>query len=280
MNERDFRIEVFKRASLSHHFEEETFRQMKKKNIKFPTYLSSGQEFIPATIAQIMHDKKIEPTIFIQHRGHSTYLSFDGNPSELVDELLGRESGCANGMGGSASIQCKEKKIYGHDGLMGSQLPIGVGYCFATKKPTIVFIGDSAAEEDYVLSAIGWAVTKKLPILFVVEDNNLSILTEKKVRRSWEMHNVAKGFGLKHSYNMTDDPLTIKGHMHNVFNGPMLLNINTNRRYWHAGPGCDDENIFNRYHDELIKLGRGGQVIDMMYRKLVKETWKNQLEKQ
>jgi pyruvate dehydrogenase E1 component alpha subunit len=80
-------------------------------------------------------------------------------------------------MGGSASIQCKEKKIYGHDGLMGSQLPIGVGYCFATKKPTIVFIGDSAAEEDYVLSAIGWAVTKKLPILFVVEDNNMSTNT-------------------------------------------------------------------------------------------------------
>jgi len=275
----DFRLKVFNRASLSHHFEEETFKQMQQKNIKFPTYLSSGQEFIPATIAQVMEDKNIEPTIFIQHRGHSTYLSFGGKPIELVDELLGRESGCANGMGGSASIQCKEKKIYGHDGLMGSQVPIAVGYCFATKEPTIVFVGDSAAEEDYVLSAIGWAVTKKLPILFVVEDNNLSILTEKKVRRSWEMHNVGKGFGMKHSYDMSDDPDTIKGVMHNAFNGPMLLNINTNRRYWHAGPGCDDENIFNRYQDELLKLGRRAQTIDMKNKKLVEELWQSQLEK-
>ena len=123
--------------------------------------------------------------------------------------------------------QCKEKKIYGHDGLMGSQVPIAVGYCFATRKPTIVFVGDSAAEEDYSLSAIGWAVTKKLPILFVIEDNNLSILTKKKVRRSWEMSDVAIGFGMKHSYNISDDPLVIKKHMKNVFEEPMLLNINT-----------------------------------------------------
>ena len=43
-----------------------------------------------------------------------------------------------------------------------------------------VFVGDAAAEEDYFLTAIGWAVTKKLPIWFIVEDNNLSILTRKK----------------------------------------------------------------------------------------------------
>ena len=42
-------------------------------------------------------------------------------------------------------------------------------------------MGDASAEEDYVLGALGWASTKKLPILFIVEDNNLSILTEKKL---------------------------------------------------------------------------------------------------
>ena len=276
----NFRLKVFNRASLSHHFEEETFKQMQQKNIKFPSYLSSGQEFIPATIAQVMEDKGIKPSVFIQHRGHSTYLSFGGKPIELVDELLGRESGCANGMGGSASIQCKKNKIYGHDGLMGSQVPIGVGYCFSTRKPTIVFVGDSAAEEDYSLSAIGWAVTKNLPILFVIEDNNLSILTEKKVRRSWEMHNVGKGFGLHQSYNISDNPMEIKKHLENAFDGPMLLNINTNRRYWHAGPGCDDENTFNRYEDELSKLGRKAQVMDLGHKKFVEDLWENQLEKQ
>ena len=63
---------------------------------------------------------------------------------------------------------------------MGSNGPIGVGACYATKKPTIIFLGDAAAEEDYVLGALGWASTKNLPLLVVVEDNNYSILTEKK----------------------------------------------------------------------------------------------------
>ena len=62
-------------------------------------------------------------------------------------------------MGGSASIHSKSINMYGHDGLMGSNGPIGVGACYATKKPTIIFLGDAAAEEDYVLGAIGWAST-------------------------------------------------------------------------------------------------------------------------
>jgi hypothetical protein len=94
------------------------------------------------------------------------------------------------------------------------------------------------------------------------------------------MHNVGKGFGLHQSYNISDNPIEIKKHLENVFDGPMLLNINTNRRYWHAGPGCDDENTFNRYEDELSKLGRKAQVMDLGHKKFVEDLWENQLEKQ
>ena len=190
---KNFNQRVFEKAALCRNFENETYRAVQKKIIKYPVYLSAGQEFVSASIAQSIA-KEIDPNIFIKHRGHSTYLSFGGPLEGLISELLGKKSGCANGMGGSTSIQCKEKNIYGHDGLMGSQVPIAVGNCFITKKPTIVFMGDSSAEEDYVFSSIGWAATKNLPILFVVEDNNLSILTEKSVRRSWSIVDVAKGF--------------------------------------------------------------------------------------
>ena len=141
-----FRLGAFKRASLARNFEDIVFTQIEHKVIEFPVYLSAGQEFAPAAIAQFTKEKEIEPEIFIQHRGHSTYLSFGGCIVELIDELLGRSSGCANGMGGSASIQSKTCNIYGHDGLMGSQVPIGVGACYVNKKPTVIFVGDSAAE--------------------------------------------------------------------------------------------------------------------------------------
>lgn len=271
----NFRLNVLKKASLCRHFENETFKKIQEKLIKFPVYLSAGQEYIAATIAQIIEEKNIQPDIFIQHRGHSTYLAFGGNISQLVDELLGRKTGCAHGMGGSASIQSKEKNIYGHDGLMGSQCPIGVGACYASKKPTIIFTGDSAAEEDYFLAAIGWASTKNLPILFVVEDNNLSILTEKKVRRNWDMHAVAEGFKVE-AHNISDDPLEIQKAMKNVFKHPLLLNINTVRKYWHAGAGSDGEN-FDRHEKEITEIGEEAKIIDAQTQKFVKEIWQNQL---
>lgn len=112
---KNFRLNVFKKAALCRHFENETFKKIQEKIIKFPVYLSAGQEYPASTIAQIVQEKNIAPDIFIQHRGHSTYLAFDADPKQLVDELLGRKTGCSYGMGGSASIQSKEKNIYGHD---------------------------------------------------------------------------------------------------------------------------------------------------------------------
>mgnify|MGYP001234393774 CR=1 FL=1 len=105
------RLKVFNKASLCRNFDDVVFKKLQDKTIAYPTYLSVGQEFVAATIAQIVEDRNVEPDIFIQHRGHSIYLAFGGDIYELIDEMLGKKTGCAKGMGGSASIQCKEKNI-------------------------------------------------------------------------------------------------------------------------------------------------------------------------
>lgn len=274
----DYSVNVFKRASVSRNFEQYVFDGIREGMFKFPIYLSAGQEYISASIAELMAEKNIQPNIFIQHRGHSTYLSFEAPMEELIDELLGRETGCAYGMGGSASIHSKVKNIYGHDGLMGSQVPIAVGHCYKTNHPTIVFMGDASAEEDYVMGALGWAATKRLPILFVVEDNNLSILTEKRVRRSWEMDDVAKAFGMT-GLQTSDDPLEIRSCLENVFEGPMLLNVNTHRKYWHSGAGIDDPNTFDRYEHEMQKLGDIAEQIHERTKEEVQKAWQTQLDR-
>ena len=232
--------QIYGAAKLCRAFEVATYSQIKKGNIKTPVYLSAGQETISCSISAVCGDMGIQPFLFGQHRCHSIYLAFGGDPVSLIDELLGKETGCAGGMGGSASIHCPEIGMYGHDGLMGSNSAIGVGACFASNKPTIVFLGDAAAEEDYSLASYGWASTKNLPILFVIEDNNLSILTEKKVRRNWEVHDVAKGMNME-SYDISDDPQEIINACDGLFDRPKLLNIRTNRKFWHAGAGTDGE---------------------------------------
>ena len=275
---KDFRFQVFKKASIARNFEEEVITNVKNKKIKIPVYVSAGQEFIASTIATICEQKKVKPLIFGQHRCHSTYLTFGGDKAKLIDELLQKKTGCTKGMGGSASIHSKKINMHGHDGLMGSNGPIGVGACYATKKPTIIFLGDAAAEEDYVLGALGWASTKNLPILVVVEDNNYSILTEKKVRRNWNMSNVAKAFKMK-GFNINDNPLNISKYSKYFFKKPCLLNINTNRIYWHSGGGKDSEKTFDRYKSEKKILGTRANLIDDNTKKLIKRLWKKHLEK-
>ena len=88
---RDFRINVFKRASLNRNFEVRVFDLIKEGAFNLPIYLSAGQEYISATISEVMKQKNIEPNIFMQHRGHSTYLSFEAPIKKLIDELLGRK---------------------------------------------------------------------------------------------------------------------------------------------------------------------------------------------
>lgn len=279
MKKKRFRLKVFEKASNCRHFEEEVIQHIKSKKINIPAYVSAGQEFIPSTIATICEEKNIKPLIFGQHRCHSIYLSFGGNRVKLIDELLGKKTGCTRGMGGSASIHSKEINMFGHDGLMGSNVPIGVGACFATKIPTVIFLGDAAAEEDYVLSSLGWASTKKLPLLVIIEDNNLSILTEKKIRRNWKVEDVARSFKLR-AYSVNDKPLNILKYSKYFFNGPCLLNIFTHRIYWHAGAGKDSETTFDRYKNEKKLLGKSASEFDEKIKKKMKDLWKKHLEKQ
>jgi TPP-dependent pyruvate/acetoin dehydrogenase alpha subunit len=160
---------------------------------------------------------------------------------------------------------------------MGSQVPIAVGHCYHTKHPTIVFMGDASAEEDYVGSAIGWASTKNLPILFVVEDNNLSILTEKKVRRNWNMHELAQAYKVE-AYDIGDDPTQIYKHLENVFNRPLLLNIKTVRKFWHSGAGIDGD-YFDRYEWLKKTLPFDTTEIDEINKNKVEALWQSHLEK-
>ena len=258
---------IISKAKMCRAFEVCAFDQIKRGNIKIPVYLSAGQEMIPSAISEYCNSIDVKPLLFGQHRCHSIYLSFGGDPVGLIDELLGLETGCAKGMGGSASAHCPEINMFGHDGLMGSNVPIGVGACFASEKPTIVFVGDAAGEEDYALAAYGWAATKNLPILFVVEDNNLSILTEKIVRRSWEIHDVAKSMGLD-ADNITDNPTDIINSLKGWdFSKPKLLNINTVRMFWHAGAGTDGKTRDLLKNEDISE-----------YQKKFEELWESRLE--
>lgn len=273
-------LEVFRKTCINRYFELEAAKVYDTGIVKMPIYLSLGQEHISAAISVVTRDLMI----FAQHRAHSYYLSFGGDMKKLIDELLHRVSGCARGMGGSASIHDPAIGMFGHSGLMGDQVPIAVGAALGSGKRVLTVMGDASAEEDYVCGAMGYAATKKLPVLFICEDNDLSILTHVTTRRSWSIVDVARSLGIL-AVDIADDPWLI-GHYVDLFleKLPAFINVRTCRHRWHAGTGTDGEPEWNRFElfkAELRKLGLEAEAreIEIEARRMVKETWQEQLLK-
>ena len=277
----EFSLEMFRRGNYSHHFEFKAKEAFDNGHLKLPIYLALGTEMNSAALSMVLKGYNI----FAQHRGHALYLNFGGPPEGLRDELFGLPSGCSGGMSGSNAIQCPEIKMFGHSGLMGEQIPIAVGAAYASNEPTLAICGDASVEEDYIYPSLGFAATKKLPVLFICEDNDLSILTKMDVRRNWNVADVARSMGIP-SVDITDDPWLIAHHAQEMAqNLPGFINIRSVRHFWHAGTGTDGEPEWNRYQlvcDELDKLGLSSQIksINEDNIKKVNKVWAQQQQKQ
>jgi len=260
--------EVFRKMCLTRYFELEVAEAFNKKLIPGNIYLSVGQEAPSAVISTLTKGY----SVFTQHRGHSVYLAHGGRLELIIDELLGLETGCCKGRGGAPCVQDLDIPMYGHHGLIGENIPLATGYALSTKNPTVVYFGDAAAEEDYALTSFGFASTHKLPVLYVCEDNDLSILTPIKDRRNWNVTDVAAAMGLKVA-SIEDKPDEIfKAVKDLVGNLPAFINIKTCRHLWHSGVGVDGPPAVDRLK-ELRSVVDDSEKIEEETKNLVRDLW-------
>ena len=219
------------------YFSEQCHQAIVDGRIKGFVYLSAGQEAAPAAVAWAFRNKRVN--VFCQHRNHGAYIAFGGDVTKLRDELLGLPTGTTGGIGGDPchAFQNDRVKMLGHDGLVGSQVPIAVGMALASGEQSIVFCGDATVEEDYFFPAVGFAQTKQLPVIIVCEDNDLSVITDVETRRSWDATSVAAAYELN-SYSFTaDDPFNIALKVEGWHRG--FIQIPCERMYRHVGAGMD-----------------------------------------
>lgn len=243
-------LRIYKKIVRAREMDLHVIEAVEEKKVIAPVYLSLGQESVAAALSEVIDGEMV----FTQHRAHDMYLSLGADPAEFRDELMGLESGFSGGRAGSSCLKYIKHNIrlIGHHGLIGENVPQAVGASLASGEKVICVFGDGSAEEDYVLESLGFAVTKKLPILFVCMDNNLSILTEVSERRSWSLCSVANGFGMT-SYDVSDCPWTL----YKIFSqwdglSPLLVNARVCRERWHSGIGIDGEREWKR--NEIVRM--------------------------
>jgi acetoin:2,6-dichlorophenolindophenol oxidoreductase subunit alpha len=257
-------------------FEERCHEALEDRRVQIFTYLASGQETVAPAIAASFRREKVN--VFPQHRNHDSYISFGGDVVALRDELLGRETGTTKGIGGDPCHAFANDRVrfIGHSGFVADQVPIGVGMAYATKDWSIIFMGDSSCEEDVFGPSLGFVATHDLPVLFVCLDNDLSVITTKEKRRSWDVVNVAKGYGID-AIHLADDPFDI----YSVVNGLLslnrrsaLINIRVQRKYFHVGAGKDSEMKYDR-----MQLTRDAlSLIDPVKTKQIEDKAKREME--
>ena len=238
-------LDIYRRICKCRYFENGVINAVKTKRIKYPVYLSLGQEAVAAALAVALEGYML----FTQHRCHAYYLAFGGSPARLRDELLGLPTGTSGGRAGSNCIQNHDDNLimYGHHGLIGENVPQAVGAVLGSGNKVLCVFGDGAAEEDYIYPSMGFAVTNKLPVLFVCDDNDLSILTPTSTRRNWKISDIASGLGLP-AIDIADDPWTILGTVSEFSNNmPAMINIYSCREKWHVGVGNDGLPEWDRF---------------------------------
>ena len=141
-------LSIFDRMCKVRYFELGIIDAVKKKEITYPVYLSSGQEAVAAALSLKIRDYMI----FAQHRAHDIYLTMGGAPGKLRDELMGLPTGTSQGKAGSNCIQYHQEGIsmFGHHGLIGENVPQAVGAALADP-PTAVWAPATGPS-----SAPGW----------------------------------------------------------------------------------------------------------------------------
>lgn len=157
-----------------------------ENEMQTPIHLYIGQEAIAVGVCGNLRP---EDYINSNHRSHGHYLAKGGNMSALVAELFCRETGCSKGRGGSMHLIDTSVGHFGSSSIVGGGIPLGTGMALAIKMKrkdlvSVVFFSDGAADEGVVYESFNYAVLKKLPVIFVYENNQYSVCSPASSRQA------------------------------------------------------------------------------------------------
>ena len=183
--------------------------------------------------------------VITSYRDHGHMLAAGMDPRGVMAELTGRTGGYSRGKGGSMHMFSREKNFFGGHGIVGTPASLGLGLAFAqryreTRNVVLAYFGDGAANQGQVAESFNMAALWKLPILFVIENNQYAMGTSI-TRSSAQTHLSKRGesFGIPGREVDGMDVLTVKAAAdeavaHARDNGPMILEMMTYRFRGHS----------------------------------------------
>jgi pyruvate dehydrogenase E1 component alpha subunit len=218
--------------------------------IKSPVHLSVGQESIAVGVCDPLAKDDIVSNTY---RCHATYIAKGGDLNGMMAELYGKRTGCAGGKAGSMHLVDIPNGVMGASAVVGTTIPVATGYALALQQEAkitgrqrvvVALCGDGGTEEGCFYESLNFAALKKLPIIFIVENNRLAIHTPLEKRWATEqLCERVETFGIK-THKIDDaDIFKIRETMVNALaeiregsSGPLFIECGTYRWLEHVGP--------------------------------------------
>lgn len=244
------------------HVEQEIARRYDEGKMRCPTHLSVGQEAVSAAVGLALRPSDLAVS---GHRAHAHYLAKGGNLPAMLAEIYGKVGGCSRGKGGSMHLIDESVGFMGSTAIVGGTIPVGVGLgygikCKRTDQVSCIFHGDAAVETGVFFESANFAVIKKLPVLFLCENNLYSVYSPLSVRQpeGRSIAAMAAGLGMKTGSGDGNDVSEVYAKTNEALagiragSGPQLLEFSTYRWLEHCGPNFDNH-IGYRTEDEYLR---------------------------
>lgn len=262
-------VSLYHEMLLYRRFEERVLQAYQKGKFAGFCHLHIGQEALAAGVQRCLR-----PTdhMISGYRSHTQAIGKGILAREVLAELFGKDGGCARGKGGSMHMFSKERRFYGGHGIVGGQTPIAAGIGFEIryhKKDEVVvcYLGDGACNQGQFFEALNLAATWKLPVLYVIENNQYGMGTDyRRVTSVDKLAKRADAFDIEHSEVDAMNVLKVMNHVQPIVNDlrknprPYLLEAMTYRYRGHSvsDPGLyrtKEEVSHYQNQDPIAQLG-------------------------
>ena len=243
-----FFIELYTTMQKIRRFEEKVSDLISGNEIGCPCHLCIGQEAVATGVCASLRD---DDWVFSTHRSHGHYIAKSGDIKRLMAELFGKEDGCSHGRGGSMHLAFPEKGLPGSSAILAGTIPLAVGAALSfsiqkTERVAVTFFGDGATNEGVLYEALNFASLKKLPVLFICENNLYSThMPVSQCCANTRLYQIPRAFNIPGIRIDGNDVLTVYESAHAAIEaaragrGPAFIECMTYRWRGHVGPDND-----------------------------------------
>lgn len=161
-------------------------------------HLYIGQEAVVVGMQSVLNP---QDTVITSYRDHGHMLACGMDPDGVMAELTGRAGGYSKGKGGSMHMFSREKNFFGGHGIVGAQIALGAGLAFAHQYRqdgglSVAYMGDGAANQGQVYESYNMAALWKLPVIFVIENNQYSMGTALARHAAGDLYKRGEAYGI------------------------------------------------------------------------------------